>query len=128
MYVKLIEFKVRQEVASIQANMGGVIIWSDIDIVFLRKITRPVSHSLGFADICFVHEYHGSDRINGGFMAIRCNERTLDLFTRVSNIDLGRFAFHDQDAIHRLKKQDPQTQSPIFPHGTILLPPCRMWR
>lgn len=70
----------------IRANWGKVIVASDIDIQFFGPTEKIVEDAIKENDIVFQRCYYGQDirplDINIGFMAIRCNESSLRLFSK----------------------------------------------
>lgn len=66
----------------IEANAGGVILVSDIDIEYLQPFTNDMVEELGDAAIAFQRETHEGGA-NLGQMVIRCSQETCDFFKAV---------------------------------------------
>lgn len=90
------EFQIR----TIKENWGRVIIWSDIDIQFHAKCSDLINIALSGKDVVYQAEHWSKKEANVGFAAIRCNEKTLELYTSVLQYDLKSLPFSDQSAIN----------------------------
>ena len=84
-FLTCVRRKVERIMASILENPGQWIIWSDVDIVFVRD---PHSELERLArqpdiDIFFQREGHGTRDVNTGFIFIHCTDRALAFFRAV---------------------------------------------
>jgi hypothetical protein len=97
-----IEKKIGMLVQAIKDNWDEIIIWADIDIQFFRPCTEMVLQSMHGNDIAFQMWHKNGADVNTGFMAIRCNERSLAFFEAVLEVPLEGRDFADQDVINDL--------------------------
>jgi hypothetical protein len=80
----------------VKENMGGVFIFSDVDIQFFGSIKETLVGELGDADIAIQNDYAGG--LCSGFFICRGNERTLKMFQSMKdNHNLYR---EDQHALN----------------------------
>ena len=101
-----IKIKIEILIDAIKNNFNDIIIWADIDIQFFRECTDIVEQNIQGKDIVFQLWDKKKEEINSGFMAIRCNEKTLALFETVLKTPFSGRAFADQDVINDILKQD----------------------
>lgn len=71
-----------------ETNKGDIIICCDADIQFFGNIVETVTTELGGYDLaCQDDGFYPADAhrlpLCGGFMVVRCNDRTIDLFTKM---------------------------------------------
>jgi hypothetical protein len=79
------KYKTEMIIDAIKNNYNTIIIISDIDIVFYKPVIPTVSECMIHSEICFQKETRESG-INIGFIAIYCNENTLQFWNRVYEI------------------------------------------
>jgi hypothetical protein len=103
---RIIDFRLQHQIDSIEKHMGEVIIWSDVDIVFLDKIEKHVLKFIKGVDLCGIHEHLTNEEMNGGFLCIRCSKKTKKFFEMIRD-DEGKkqFRFYEQDAMNRTWKK-----------------------
>lgn len=83
-FLKCIREKVRLIRRSVLENEGELIIWSDVDIVFLRDAVSELERiGGGGGDLWFQRESLRLPDVNTGFMMIRCCRATEEFFSRV---------------------------------------------
>jgi len=100
---------------AIKENLGKIILVSDIDIQFFSKTRKFVLETIQNNDVVFQsHWFPNRKTINIGFMAIRCNERTLDLWEKVLSMVRMQHG-GDQRAIMNLLGVWPKNGLGIFP-------------
>jgi len=104
-FVELVKKKVAYIIETIKENTDDIIIWSDIDIQFFGKCSDTILKSLSGNDIVFQAERWPAKEINAGFMAIRCNEKTLLFFETVLNFEIEKLRFFEQTAINKILKE-----------------------
>lgn len=80
-------------------NTDNIIIVSDLDIQFFGPCTDIILSSLNGKDIIFQREWLGQELINGGFIVIRPNERTLRFYENVILHDFSKYEYIDQGAL-----------------------------
>lgn len=115
-FAKLVKRKIAYIIETIKENTGDIIIWSDIDIQFFGKCTDTILNSMSGNDIVFQAERWPAKEINAGFMAIRCNEKTLLFFETVLNFEIEKLKFFEQSAINSiLKEQTVDLNWDVFP-------------
>jgi len=112
---KILDFRAKQQLISIKANIGKVIVWSDLDVVFLGKIQRSVLSALGTADLCLLREKHYNDTLNGGFVVMHCSHKLAALWQKVVNSDMRKWWDHDQGAIHHFLKKSHDIRFNFLP-------------
>lgn len=78
-------YKTNLLIELIEKNFGELIIFSDIDIQFFKKIEPIIKESLDKYDIVFQGEKKFTN-VNIGFMACRCNKEVLDFWKQVLRI------------------------------------------
>ena len=100
-----IQKKIDVLVEAIQDNWDDIILWADIDVQFFRPCTELVLRSMEGNDIAFQIWHRTLEDVNSGFMAIRCNERTLAFFEAVRERPFKGRDFADQDVINDLLEE-----------------------
>ena len=105
---------------SIKDNFGDVIIWSDLDIQFFGKCSDTIEDSIKEKDVVFQSELGGAGEVNVGFMAIRCNQKTLEFWQavlkRVNSPEWNQPAINDQSIINDLlQKESGDIKYDVFP-------------
>lgn len=88
---------------SIAQHQGEVIALLDLDIQFFAPCESTFLAGLGDSDIAFQAETaasaSGKTDLNSGVVVVRCNERTLALYSQVCQLDLPRLHLGDQSAL-----------------------------
>jgi hypothetical protein len=80
-FKKVIDFKIENIIKSIEENMNQIIIWSDVDVIFLKNpYPLIVSKTLQY-DVSYMKDNGNS--LNGGFYAIKCSKETLDAWVKL---------------------------------------------
>ena len=79
-FLNIIEKKLEYIVKSIKDNMDDTIIWSDVDIQFFDRCKDTILESISRKDMVFQREWMGKDVANIGFIAIKCNRKTLNFW------------------------------------------------
>lgn len=93
--------------SSIKRNWGEIIVWSDVDIIFLELTpTHIISAMDPDIDYCAQQLVRGHNEVCGGFYAIRCNPQTLALFERVIEITQSITKGNEQDALNLALSKD----------------------
>lgn len=101
-WTNLMRKRVHFLIEKIKENWGRVIIWSDIDIQFYDKCADLIDLALSGKDIVYQAEHWPKKEVNVGFAAIRCNEKTHDLYTSVLQYDLNSLPTAEQTAINEI--------------------------
>ena len=80
-------FKTDRIIDSINQNMGNdnIIVFSDTDIQFFRPVIPTIEKYIDNKDMVFQSEFIDTFHVNIGFIAIRCNQRSLDFWVNVFN-------------------------------------------
>jgi hypothetical protein len=86
----------------IKKNWGDIIIWSDIDIQFFRKCSKLIEKAMVGKDIVFQSESWPKKEVNGGFIVIRCNEKSLLLYETVLKTDFEKLPYFEQTAMNEI--------------------------
>ncbi len=97
-----IERKIGALVEAIRDNWGDIVLWADIDIQFFRPCTDLVLDCMQGHDLACQMWHENLGDVNTGFMAIRCNERSLAFFEAVRELPFEGRDFADQDVINDL--------------------------
>ena len=102
-YLECLQEKIRLVTDSLQKHPGELLVWSDVDIVFLDARAAEDLHRLMEAsgqDLLFMREGRTGPTVNGGFYVCRANERTVAFFQGVSAHLAAHPQLLDQDAIN----------------------------
>ena len=84
---------------AIRDNQGEVIVWADIDVQFFGEVEPLVKDVIEGKDIIFSRYY---DKPDTGFVAIRCNEKTQDLFDSIAERMIDKT---DVDVLHKILRE-----------------------
>lgn len=106
-FVQTLEEKLGLVLASIAANRGGAILWSDVDIAFFDDPLPLLRDLLKWdrIDIWFQREHDAEPSdINAGFVLMRCNDAVEKLYRDAMAVMRATPGFNDQDAINTLLK------------------------
>lgn len=92
---------------AIQQNYGHAILYSDVDIQFLRPIKDALYAALGDYDL--VIQKNGplvNESACAGFVFLRCNAKTLELYEKIKQAMLADSTLRDQMALNRFLSSD----------------------
>ena len=78
-FKRVIDFKIERIIETIRENIGQIIVWSDIDIVFLKNPYQFIVSKTWQYDVSYMND--GGGNLSGGFYAIRCSSETLGAWT-----------------------------------------------
>jgi hypothetical protein len=67
----------------VKKNVGGVLVYSDIDVIFFKSFKKDVEREIINYDILLSD--NGNNEYNVGFMVFNCNERTITFLETISN-------------------------------------------
>jgi hypothetical protein len=105
-FLQAIADKVELIKASINENIGSFIIWSDVDIVFLRDPAEEISAIVAGhpdTDLWFQRETSKPEKdVNAGFVVMRCTDKVDAFFRTVLALMRENPKLSDQDAINHL--------------------------
>lgn len=97
---------------AIKDNWGKVIIYSDIDVQFIRPFSKIALKALGDKDIVFQRDTP-SGTVCAGFFVCRANERTLALWSGVRDYMISQKECSDQKTVNRLlRKGEDKDRNP----------------
>jgi len=84
-YLNCLERKLELIVASIRENPGEILVWSDVDILFLQPAAALLAELLETSgqEILFQREGPKVSHVNPGFVALRATPRVADFYGRV---------------------------------------------
>lgn len=103
-------------IIKIKENWGQVIIWSDIDIQFFSKGNDLIEAAIADKDILFQSERWPVNDVNTGFVVIKCNEKTLQLYQLAADCNIEHLELGDQSAINTiLRKKKIEISWSILP-------------
>lgn len=109
-FLQAIADKVELIIASIHENFGSFIIWSDVDIVFLRDPAEVISAIVAAhpdTDLWFQRETSKPENdVNAGFVVMRCTAKVDAFFRTVMALMRENPKLSDQDAINHLLQSD----------------------
>jgi hypothetical protein len=91
--------KVEIIIQAIKENMGKLIIWSDVDIVFFEPIEKILINLMGDYDLIIQKDY--KKYVCSGFFMMRCNQKTLDLWYNVKDC-MMHTVHSDQASLNKL--------------------------
>ena len=97
-------FKTGMVIDAISNNFGEVIVISDIDIVFYDKCIPTILKTIENVDISFQRE-NPRRNVNIGFIAIRCNDTTLNFWKTVRQVCMDNNTW-DQKVVNQLLYKD----------------------
>jgi len=112
--LKIWLFKLNDIINVIKENWSQTILYSDIDIQFFKPIRTIVEDAIRDKDLVFQRE-GGLKCVNIGFMAIRCNDKTLSFFKKILKI-VEETRQWDQKVISDQIKQEGTLSWGFFPH------------
>lgn len=101
-FVQCIWQKVDLILETVVENFGGIIVWSDIDIQCFELSVADLASELGDSDVAFQREGRNTTDVNTGFIACRCNERTLAFFQKVKGALLQNPTTNEQHVVNEL--------------------------
>ena len=81
-------FKTDMILSQLKAHRGGVIMFADIDILWMRPVVPLIWHYLENQDLLLQRNDDFSLEANIGFMAMRCNDRVIGLWEKIHEITL----------------------------------------
>lgn len=119
-------YKTKYIIKVIEENYGEKIVFSDIDIQFFKKTESIIQDSLDEFDMVF----QGSKnflRANIGFMAINCNETTLNFWNDVLK-RVEEEKVWDEDIVNSLLSSDENLNWGLFPNCIWNLSLSRTWK
>jgi hypothetical protein len=97
--------KIEYIIDEIKKSPGEIIIWADIDIQFFTKCSKIIEKAMRDKDVVFQAWNIKKREVCGGFIAIRCNDRTRSFFETVLKTDFNDLVFADQDVFNKILKQ-----------------------
>ncbi|MFA5323008.1 MAG: putative nucleotide-diphospho-sugar transferase [Smithella sp.] len=88
---------------AIRDHFGEIILSVDFDIQFFGQCLPVITQAIAGKDIVFQSEYWPpTGDVNAGFVAIRCNDKTLDFYNRVARMEFEKMRYGDQSAMNML--------------------------
>ena len=104
-YHECLRQKIRLLIDSLARSGDGIVVCTDVDIIFLRDdLAEDLSRRMEETghDVLFQREGQGKRDINGGFYVCRANERSLAFFREVLALLGKNLELLDQEAINQL--------------------------
>lgn len=103
-FIRCVRKKVELILASLRDHDGEIIVWSDVDIHFLRPVVDELRHLLesSRADLLFQREGKRSAEVNTGFFVCHCSPRVTGLFERVLARMIENRSLNEQYAMNQL--------------------------
>jgi hypothetical protein len=101
-FKSIVDFKLEQVVKTITENLGDVIVWSDTDVVFVRTgISQVINEYIADVDVTGMANECTGKELNGGFLVIKCSEKTLAFWKQLKDIPKDT-DFYEQDLMNKL--------------------------
>jgi len=102
---------------AIRDNFGEIILSMDLDMQFFGQCRPVITEAMAKKDIVFQSEHWPpTGEVNAGFVAIKCNDKTLDFYTQISQMQFEKMPFGDQSAINQLlQKKSNNLEWGVFP-------------
>lgn len=102
---------------AIRDNQGDVILSTDVDIQFFGPCLPLINKFIKGKDIVFQSEWWPpTGEVNCGFVAIKCNEKTLEFYKKVAEMEFEKMPLGDQSAINMLlRDQSNNLEWGVFP-------------
>jgi len=103
-FIRCILKKIDLVLESLAANEGEIIVWSDIDILFLKPAVAELQKSINLSakDILFQREGPSASDINSGFFVCRAGRSVIDLFEKAREEMRLHPGLNEQYAINRI--------------------------
>ena len=105
-FLQAVTDKVELIIASVDDNSGSVIIWSDVDIVFLSDPAEEIRQIIAKsqeADLWFQRETRKPENdVNVGFIVMRCTEKVRSFWSSVLELMKENPQWNDQAAVNHL--------------------------
>jgi len=106
LFISSIKEKLNMIIEAISHNLGKIILVTDIDLQFFNNCQKHVLSAIAEKDIIFQSERYPFSRIvNPGFMAIRCNERSLLFWNRINSIDIKKYPRFEMSVINNVLQE-----------------------
>lgn len=102
-WVETMHYKIDTIIRGVKENMGSTIIHSDIDIQFFGDVLPDIEKGLEENDVVF---QKGGRTICMGFLACKCNEKTLSFFEKVKE-EMIKQDKHDEFCAKQLLNLPP---------------------
>lgn len=88
---------------SIDRHAGEIIVWSDVDIIFLADVLQPIKRLAdGSEEVWFQRESPRLGDVNTGFIVIRCGPQASGFFQRVAGALEERPDWNEQRVVNDL--------------------------
>ena len=111
-YLKGVLCKVDIIIQAIQENDNAIFVFSDVDIIFIKKVSQDLISLLGDKDIIFLSNDYRKTTVCTGFFICRGNVRTLNLWIecrkRLEYAIVQKIKMHDQDFINQIIHEKPK--------------------
>ena len=91
-WLETMHYKIDTIIKGIEENMGSAIIHSDIDIQFFGYVLQDIQNGLAENDVVF---QKGGRTICMGFLACKCNDKTLAFFKKIKE-EMTKQQKHDE--------------------------------
>jgi hypothetical protein len=98
--------KVEFIIQTIIENFNGIFVYSDVDVIFFRKVSNDLLSRIKNVDMVFQSDNNKKSEINTGFFVCRANTRTLELWLeckkRLETAFVLNTKVHDQHFINQI--------------------------
>lgn len=118
--------KVEFIIETIKGNWGDIFVCSDIDIIFLKNVSKDLIFRLKGKDIVFQTERIKGNEVNCGFYACRANENSLKLWqeckSRFKEEILQGVKTNEQIIINKILLENSPVKFGLLPLGKYYSP------
>ena len=105
-------YKVDIIIQAIKENYNDMFVFSDVDIIFCKKVSQDLVSLLGDKDIIFLSNDYRKTTACTGFFICRGNIRTLNLWIeckkRLEYAIVQKIKMHDQDFVNKIIHEKPK--------------------
>lgn len=113
-YHRIVDFKLKQIVRTLRENEGKRILWCDVDVQILRDPTDELNRVM--TDLRAMHDNQMQTVVNGGFLYIHANHRTIDFWQlMIKDQRKQSFDLYEQDMMNTLLREKQSISVSFLP-------------
>ena len=105
-FISLMRKRTEYYLDVIKGNQGRIVIFSDIDIQFFGKCNDVILETIKDKDLLFQSEHWPDLSINGGFIVVRCNQKSIALYQALLDRKFEKLPFYEQTAMNDILKEN----------------------
>jgi hypothetical protein len=103
-YHRIVDFKLKKIFETLCENHGEKILWSDVDVQFLNDPTPELNRKQ--CDLLAMLDNPDGTIVNGGFLYIDCNERTIEFWqSMIRDKRKKSYDLYEQDMMNKLLRE-----------------------